>query len=1670
MGSRGYTKVCEVAMRKYCFPLNRQSIALLGTGIILNIMCFSIATAYSIPFFLDAVGVFFVAILMGPIAGAITGLFANAVFGVGAIVYSIPAIASAFIVGWRLYRCERIDAFRVVGTGFLAGIATAVMALPSTMIFNAGMTGNLWGDAFADLLSEYMDAPAFCCLSGSLLVNIPDKVFSLGLIMVVITILRHYGVRMEFGPEANTEGTKSEPEIRQETKKKKLFGRFFALFLAAALCLGSAPITSIFAEEEGSGIDFIAEYAQSQFGVEDGLNSAEINAIAQSGDGYIWAGAYSGIYRYNGTTFEQMNLDEHITNATTLHTDRKGRLWIGTNDSGVACYDPYSDKLCFITVDDGLCSNSIRDIGEDDAGNIYVATSTYLSRIAFRATNQKTPSDAILPARDSFGNVNLRTVFGEAKLKVYDDIEEVTYAYSLTSAGEGRICGITEKGTLFMIEDDKLVAMQNCDEDGTIYSSGCATAGNAFAVGTSNDKLEFFTYLDGEFIKTGEIQMPGSGGVNTVTYNSDLGGYFVGCDSGYGFVDYAGAYQDFAVSSFNSAISDILVDKQGNIWFASTKDGISKFSYNPFKDIFRKSGIEERAVNAILIDGGKLYVGTDTGLLKLDRFTGRELRDENTESLDGKRIRHIMKDSKGNIWLSTYSGDGIVRISESGEMKSFNRDNSGVIGSKFRFVHELSDGRMLIASTEGLTYMVGDKAVLTIDDRDGIEVPKILSLAEDSDGTLWIGTDGGGVYRIRDDKVVARYGKNDGLLSEVVMKIVKCSDGGRIYVASNGLYYHEPGDDGAIRKLTHFPYTNNYDIYIADDGRAFISSSAGLFVVNENELVEDDHDYSYALLNRQRGLTTTLTANAWNAAYGNQIYLCCTDGVRILNMSDYENFDSHYQIVLRSIYKDGEEIKSSNGVYNIPAGAGQIRIVPAVLNYTVSDPLIHVTLEGVDDEGFTTRQSELGEIYYPSIPYGTHNLRIQVLSDSSDQIKKEMVFAIHKEAKLYEHTYYKIYLAVNLSLILLFFAWFVAKMGNMAVINRQYDQIKEAKEEAELANNAKSKFLAQMSHEIRTPINAVLGMDEMILRESSDPEIRGYAADIYTAGQTLLSLINDILDSSKIDSGKMEIVPVEYELSTLIRDLVNMISQRAQAKDLNLVVEVDPDLPKKLFGDDVRVRQVVTNILTNAVKYTEAGTVWLRVGGRREGDKLSMHIEVEDTGMGIKEEDIPKLFEAYRRIEEGKNRKIEGTGLGITITVQLLKLMGSELKVHSIYGKGSKFYFDVYQGIVDPTAIGAFDATASRSSEFTIDDGAFTSPDANILVVDDNAMNRKVFRSLLKRSMARVSEAGSGREALEKVENERFDIVFMDHMMPEMDGIETMQRMREMECMNGIPIYVLTANAVTGAKEEYLALGFDGYLAKPVAAGKLEEALRESLPDELKHPLTAEERAEMERAAAGGAGVDAGSEAAMPDLPDVEGLDWSYAFLHLPSEEMLRDGVESFYDIIELQSDKLQEFYEGLTGSFSDASRMQSFLDEYRIQVHGMKSAAATIGIVPLAGMAKMLEFAAKDGKVETIEAMHETFIAEWRSYTEKLRGVFGLGTAEGAETGDTAMLDAMFEMLIPAMEDLDVDTADEIMEKMKKYTFGAEIDALVGKLNGAVKNLDEDETKAVIEQIRGLL
>jgi len=408
---------------------------------------------------------------------------------------------------------------------------------------------------------------------------------------------------------------------------------------------------------------------------------------------------------------------------------------------------------------------------------------------------------------------------------------------------------------------------------------------------------------------------------------------------------------------------------------------------------------------------------------------------------------------------------------------------------------------------------------------------------------------------------------------------------------------------------------------------------------------------------------------------------------------------------------------------------------------------------------------------------------------------------------------------------------------NMALSEKLKDKLLsqniQYKNKAEAASKAKSDFLANMSHEIRTPINAILGNDELILRESKETDIQDYAKNIKSSSKALLALINDILDFSKIESGKLNILPVEYNLASLLTDVHNMVVMRAEEKGLTLKTQVEKIAPSALLGDEVRIRQICVNLLTNAVKYTKTGGVTMNVYtslGQKE--MMNLIIEVQDTGIGISECNQKYLFDSFCRIDEKQNRNIEGSGLGLAITKQLVDLMDGTIQVQSQLGHGSTFKVVLPQKIVSASPIGEF--TATSHDEHPQYKEQFHAPDARVLVVDDVSMNLKVFSGLLKKTQIQVDTAISGEECLKKISEREYDIIFLDHMMPNMDGIETFRAMQALSTFNSkTPVIMLTANALEGAREQYMSEGFTNYLSKPIHADQLEKMILNYLPKEL---------------------------------------------------------------------------------------------------------------------------------------------------------------------------------------------------------------------------------------------
>ena len=615
------------------------------------------------------------------------------------------------------------------------------------------------------------------------------------------------------------------------------------------------------------------------------------------------------------------------------------------------------------------------------------------------------------------------------------------------------------------------------------------------------------------------------------------------------------------------------------------------------------------------------------------------------------------------------------------------------------------------------------------------------------------------------------------------------------------------------------------------------------------------------------------------------------------------------------------------------------------------------------------------------------------------------------------------------------------------------DDLREQTLIAENASKAKSSFLANMSHEIRTPINAVLGMDEMIIRESTQESIRSYASDIRNAGRTLLSLINDILDFSKIEEGKMEIIPVQYELSSLINDLLNMIRERALKKGLELEVNADKNVPHILYGDEIRIRQVALNLLTNAVKYTNKGKITFEVGFEKISDRqIALKFRIKDTGIGMKEEDMDKLFTPFTRIEEKRNRSVEGTGLGMSIVTQLLTLMDSKLDVKSTYGEGSEFAFAITQDVVKWEPMGEL---AERFSSVTEPVGdyheLFHAPDAHILVVDDTEVNLVVVKNLLKQTQVVIDVVTSGKEAVELAKNNRYDVAFIDHMMPDMDGIETLHRIKE-ECeTKGTFFIALTANAVSGSRERYIAEGFDDYLSKPIDGRRLEEMLKNYLPDSkikaVSPPPPGTESGkngdDREEAASGKTVIPEWIKA-IPEIDINKGIEGC------GSEESFLSVLEVFYRTADQKADEIERFY------------TEEDWENYTIKVHALKSSARIIGAADLSEAARELEEAGNARDLETIKRDTESLLAGYRELCGKL-SEFDEKEREREKLSEELRKDA-FMTITEVADSMDYGLMEQLIKDLRGYDLSKEDESIVDEVE---KKLFELDWEGIIEIVR---
>ena len=631
---------------------------------------------------------------------------------------------------------------------------------------------------------------------------------------------------------------------------------------------------------------------------------------------------------------------------------------------------------------------------------------------------------------------------------------------------------------------------------------------------------------------------------------------------------------------------------------------------------------------------------------------------------------------------------------------------------------------------------------------------------------------------------------------------------------------------------------------------------------------------------------------------------------------------------------------------------------------------------------------------------------------------------------------------VSVVLIILLVFNFVVLM----IYNRK---LSEAAEKANQANDAKSYFLSTMSHDIRTPMNAILGLNEMVLRDSHDDKIISYSESIRTAGNTLLGLINDILDFSKIEAGKMDIINVDYSFASMLNDLVNMVQKKAEDKGLSFNLDIDREIPTVLHGDEIRIKQVITNILSNAVKYTKEGSITFHAGFEKlpdGSDSIMLKISVADTGIGIKPEDMDKLFKAFERIEEKRNRNIEGTGLGMTIAQSFLAMMGSHLQVESKYGEGSVFSFNLEQKVIKWDPVGDYeDAFRQSLGERHGYREKFTAPHAKVLVVDDTPVNLTVFTSLLSRTKIQIDTAGSGDEAVQMYKNRHYDVIFLDHMMPNKDGIETLAEMRGLKDTpnDGTPVICLTANAISGMREMYIKAGFDDYITKPIDPDRLESLLLTYLPKGKIAPPDGDTDEE---------------DVLIPDFVfTIPELDVGSGLSHCGSSQAYMTTLKMYLDTATDNADAIEKFWK------------DGDLKNTTIRVHALKSTSRVIGALSLGDHAAALE---KAGDMEDTEKLEKELPLLLDEYRKLVSALEPLNDEEEQERGDDTRpfisdeyLNEAYTALSEFCASYDFDSVAHVVESLSAYRIPEDEVTRYELLVKAVDNYDYDLIPGILDR-----
>ena len=958
-------------------------------ALLLNLSGRILAEKLVLPVWLDSVGTFLLAYVAGPVCGAGVGFSNNIIYGIFVKQQSVYCIIGAFL-GIIVGIFSRKRVFDTQFKTMTIGMGLAIFSTFAAVFINTVLYDGTSGNIWGDQVRELCIDSGFPKYVSYILGQFCIE-FLDKLICVEFIYLLH----------------KASKHIRKYgTRILKSM-----VIILAIVNLGGivgAPCT-VKAEVPANDYD---SYVKIQYSSEEGLLPGEANAIAQTKEGRLWIGTYAGLFKYDGSKFSLIKA-ESVKNVNCLYVDEEGRLWVGTNDDGVTVFIN-EHVMNVIDESSGLPSNTVRSITCDASGIYYIGTTEGISQVSL-----------------------------SGGVKVTDSFTQIKNCIQMSADKNGNVMAVTERGGLCQIKNGEIcdVVLQADNnlvfnavqfaEDGRLFLGTLDNMVLIYDISQTVPQLLFQTDLEDEEC------------INSF-YSGNDGEMFICADTGVAVMQQDYTCTKIDTDNFTSSIDGMLIDYQGNLWFSSTRLGLLELCQSPFVNLF--SEVDENGVaNSVQKWKGLLFCGTDRGLVIIDEQKKTKIENELSRLLADIRIRCLKTDHNDTLWVATM-GKGIYKISQKTqnnyEIKQFT-GKDGLPGNRFSSILELEDGRIAVAGDYGVAVISGDAVADVFSERS-------LCLLEYKDA-WYIGSDGAGITRIEQDQIAGTIRKEDGLSSDVIIRMIyDPSTDGVFIVTSNGLCYMS--STGEISRLSNFSYSNNYDMICNEDGKCWILSSAGIYLADTANLLEDK-ERSYSLINAKRGFHSSLTADSWQYRDSQELYLCTSTGVVKVNMDQCDTSVKSYRMIVDHVYVDGERYGINRvDLFKMTSEMDKIVFEPEVLNYSMNDPYVTVFLEGYDTEKSVYLLSELGELSYSNLKPGKYVFRIEILDKLDGKVVESGYYTIEKEIEMYQNWWFKVYVAVIAGLVLIWLTWFFTRTQAQKTLLKQKYELEYAKKQIKMGN------------------------------------------------------------------------------------------------------------------------------------------------------------------------------------------------------------------------------------------------------------------------------------------------------------------------------------------------------------------------------------------------------------------------------------------------------------------------------------------------------------------------------------------------------------------------------------------------------------------------------------------